>query len=94
MVIAEKNGKVDRFNSLYAMSRSFFTAAIFCIFIYGIQCSVIKINFDIKILLFMLFILVLFYARAKRFAKYKLQVVLREYRIVRLINGNGVTEDE
>lgn len=94
LVIIEKNGKIDRITSIYAMSRSFFTATIFSIIIYAIQCSICKINFDIKILISMFLLLILFYKRAKRFAKYKLQIVLREYRAVMVIKGKEDKEDE
>lgn len=73
-----KNDKVNRINSLYGMSRSLLLALPIIILFY--------IYFNYKSLnLFIIGSLcalaVLFYKRCKRFSKYKVRVILRQYKL-------------
>lgn len=78
----EKSEKINRIDSLYAMSRTLMVALSVCLsafFIYNV-CS-----FNVQKLI-IIFILgggiCLFYRRTKRYSQYKVRVILRYYKIL------------
>lgn len=73
-----KNDKVNRINSLYGMSRNLLVAlpVIIVVYIYFNYKSL-----NILIVGSLCVLAVLFYNRCKRFSKYKVRVILRQYKL-------------
>lgn len=78
--IKGKSEKVNRINSLYAMSRSLFIemSLIIIIYVYAIWTG--EKEFSLKMMFMLLALMILFYKRMKRFAECKVLIVLRQYR--------------
>lgn len=80
--IHEKSDKINRINSLYAMSRSLIVSLSLCLVayaIYNIKSFSIQAFIVISILVLLIFI---FYRRTERFSTYKIRVILRYYKIL------------
>lgn len=80
--IHEKSDKINRINSLYAMSRSLIVSLSLCLVayaIYNIKSFSIQAFIVILILVLLIFI---FYRRTERFSTYKIRVILRYYKIL------------
>ena len=77
-----KNDKVNRINSLYAMSRSLIVSLPLCLIVYFI-CNIKSLDIQNLIAIFTMVLLILiFYRRTKRFYTYKVRVILRHYKIL------------
>lgn len=77
-----KNDKVNRINSLYAMSRSLIVSLPLCLIAYFI-CNMKSLGVQNFIVIFIMVLLILiFYRRTKRFSTYKVRVILRHYKIL------------
>lgn len=77
-----KSDKVNRINSLYAMSRSLIVSLPLCLIVYFI-CNVKSLGVETFIIIFSLVLLIrIFYRRTKRFSTYKVRVILRHYKIL------------
>lgn len=81
--VSEKNVKISRMNSLYAMSRSLFISLLVCLVFY-VKYNWIIFNMKKFILLVILALLIhIFYERTKRLYRYKVCVVLRLYTVLK-----------
>lgn len=77
-----KSDKVNRINSLYAMSRSLIVSLSLCLIAYFI-CNIKSLGVQNFIVIFIIVLLILiFYRRTKRFSTYKVRVILRHYKIL------------
>jgi len=77
-----KSDKVNRINSLYAMSRSLIVSLPLCLISYFI-CNIKSLDVQTFIVIFIMILLILiFYRRTERFSTYKVRVILRHYKIL------------
>lgn len=77
-----KSDKVNRINSLYAMSRSLIVSLPLCLIAYFI-CNIKSLDVQNFIVIFIMVLLILiFYRRTKRFSTYKVRVILRHYKLL------------
>ncbi|OKZ75554.1 MAG: hypothetical protein BHV87_05735 [Clostridiales bacterium 36_14] len=80
----EKCDKANKINSLYAMSRSLIISMPLCLSAYY-RYNIKLFSFsrqDLVVTFIMAMLTVIFYKRAKRFAAYRVRVILRQYKIL------------
>lgn len=87
--IHEKSNKINRINSLYAMSRSLMVSLSLLLFLYLKKIKPVtplfNCIFNLKTLSLIISILI-FFKRTSRFSKYKVRVILRHYKILNKTN--------
>lgn len=80
----EKCDKANKINSLYAMSRSLIISMPLCLSAYY-RYNIKLFSFsrqDLVVTFIMAMLTVIFYKRTKRFAAYRVRVILRQYKIL------------
>ena len=77
-----KSDKINRINSLYAMSRSLIVSLPICLIAY-IICNIKSLGFyTFSYIIIMVLFIPIFYIRTKRFSTYRVRVILRYYKIL------------